>query len=323
MEETEEFEVVGLYSVTGIPPEGNAPGLDSEVSKKDTPTVAATGPGLFSEIDRKAKDLLYKDFSTGQKFSLTTCSKNGLAITTASTRKHKAIFSKIQTQLKNNNVTVDVEATLDSRIFPRNKMFTTITTERLPIPGLKKIISFPIPYQQTAGKVELQYLDDYAGISLGVGLNSKPLVNLSCVFGNKTVAVGADVAFDSSTEDFTEYNAGLKFTTPDLAAALMLINKGESLAASYYQLVNEESGSAVGGELTHSFSRKKNSFAIGALHALDPLTTVKIRYSSRGMIGALIKHEWRPKTSFTLSTQVDTNAINKAPEVGLAVALKP
>uniref|UniRef100_J3L3G9 Uncharacterized protein n=1 Tax=Oryza brachyantha TaxID=4533 RepID=J3L3G9_ORYBR len=305
MEETEEFEVVGLYSVTGIPPEGNAPGLDSEVSKKDTPTVAATGPGLFSEIDRKAKDLLYKDFSTGQKFSLTTCSKNGLAITTASTRKHKAIFSKIQTQLKNNN------------------MFTTITTERLPIPGLKKIISFPIPYQQTAGKVELQYLDDYAGISLGVGLNSKPLVNLSCVFGNKTVAVGADVAFDSSTEDFTEYNAGLKFTTPDLAAALMLINKGESLAASYYQLVNEESGSAVGGELTHSFSRKKNSFAIGALHALDPLTTVKIRYSSRGMIGALIKHEWRPKTSFTLSTQVDTNAINKAPEVGLAVALKP
>ncbi|KAF0918064.1 hypothetical protein E2562_022659 [Oryza meyeriana var. granulata] len=312
-----ESKVPGLYSDTGIPLEAPAPGLDSKVSKKDAPpAVAAKGPGLYFEIGKKARDLLYKDFHTDQKFTLTTYTKNEVAITAVSTRKDEAIFSEIQTQLKNNNVTLDVKATSDSQVL------TTITTEDLGATGLKTIISFPFPYQ-TAGKTELQYLHDYAGISLGVGLNSKPLVNLSGVFGTNALAVGADVAFDTKTGNFTKCNAGLTLTNSDLAAALTLNNKGESLTAFYYQLLNEESGSAVGGELTHSFSSKENTVTIGTQQALDPLTTVKVRYNNHGMVSGLIQHEWRRKSFFTLSTEVDTKAIDKASKVGLSLVLKP
>uniref|UniRef100_A0A0E0JN86 Uncharacterized protein n=1 Tax=Oryza punctata TaxID=4537 RepID=A0A0E0JN86_ORYPU len=252
--------------------------------------------------------LLYKDFHTDQKFTMTTYTNNGVAITAASTRKDEAIFSEIQTKLKNNNVMLDV--------------LTTITTEDLGVSGLKQIVSLPFPYQ-IAGKAELQYVHDYAGISLGVGLNSKPVVNLSGVFGNKAVAVGADVAFDTSTGDFTKYNAALTLNNSDLAAALTLNNKGDSLTASYYHLVNKESGSAAGAELTHSFSTKENTLSIGTQHALDPLTTMKARYNNHGMVSALIEHEWRPKSFFTLSTEVDTKAIDKASKVGLSLVLKP
>lgn len=136
-------------------------------------------------------------------------------------------------------------------MFNFSQVLTTITTEDLGVSGLKQIVSLPFPYQ-TAGKVyassslldwlglldfkltyrlwlsalwlqaELQYLHDYAGISLGVGLTSKPLVNLSGVFGNKSVAVGADVAVDTSTGDFTKYDAGLTINNSDLAADLTL-----------------------------------------------------------------------------------------------------
>jgi voltage-dependent anion channel protein 2 len=53
-------------------------------------------------------------------------------------------------------------------------------------------------------------------------LNSKPLVNFSGVLGNKDIAVGADVAYDTATGDFTKYNAGLSFTNADLIAAVTL-----------------------------------------------------------------------------------------------------
>jgi voltage-dependent anion channel protein 2 len=71
-------------------------------------------------------------------------------------------------------------------------------------------------------QAEFQYLYDYAGISASIGLNSKPLVNLSDVFGNKAVAVGADVAYDTATGNFTKYNAGLSVTNADLIAAVAL-----------------------------------------------------------------------------------------------------
>jgi len=39
--------------------------------------MAAAGPGLYTEIGKKARDLLYKDYHTDQKFTLTTYASNG------------------------------------------------------------------------------------------------------------------------------------------------------------------------------------------------------------------------------------------------------
>jgi len=172
-------------------------------------------------------------------------------------------------------------------------------------------------------QAEVQYLHDYAGINASFGLNTKPLVNLSGVVGNKAIAVGADVAYDTATGDFNKYNAGLSFTNADFIAAVTLNNKGDSLTASYYHLVNAEKNTAVGAEVTRSFSSKQNTVTIGTQHALDPSTTVKARYNSNGMASALIQHEWRPKSFFTLTTEVDTKAFEKSSKVGLSLVLTP
>jgi voltage-dependent anion channel protein 2 len=80
---------------------------------------------------------------------------------------------------------------------------------------------------------------------------------------------------------------------------------------------------AVGGELSHSFSTNGNTITFGTQHALDPLTTVKARFNNYGMASALIQHEWRPKSLVTLSAEVDTKAIEKSSKVGLSLVLKP
>lgn len=99
--------------------------------------------------------------------------------------------------------------------------------------------------------------------------------------------------------------------------------KGDSLNASYYHIVNAGTNTAVGAEVTHSFSMNENTITVGTQHALDPLTTVKARVNNSGKASALIQHEWRPKSFFTISGEVDTKSIDKTAKVGLSLALKP
>ncbi|XP_008808420.2 mitochondrial outer membrane protein porin 1-like [Phoenix dactylifera] len=274
------------------------------------------GPGLYSEIGKKARDLLYRDYLTDQKFTVTTYTSSGVAITASGTKKNEFIFGEIQSQLKKKNITVDVKANSESNLL------TTVTVVELATPGLKTIFSFVVP-EQRSGKVELQYLHDYAGVNTSIGLTANPIVNLSGVFGTKGFAVGADVSFDTASGNFTKYNAGLSVTNADLIAALTLNNKGDSLSASYYHLASPLSSAAVGAEITHSFSSNENTLTFGMQQALDPLTMVKARFNNYGKASALIQHEWRPKSFFTISGEVDTKAIEKSSKVGLSLVLKP
>ncbi|KAI8030408.1 hypothetical protein LOK49_LG01G03850 [Camellia lanceoleosa] len=273
------------------------------------------GPGLYTDIGKKARDLLYKDYQSDHKFTITTYSPTGVAITTSGTKKGDLFLADVNTQLKNKNVTTDIKVDTNSNLL------TTITVDEA-APGLKAILSFKVP-DQRSGKLEVQYLHDYAGISTSIGLTANPIVNFSGVLGSNVVALGTDVSFDTKTGEFTKCNAGLSFSNADLIASLTLNEKGDAVNASYYHMVNPLANTSVGAEVTHSFSTSKNTITVGTQHSLDPLTTVKARVNSFGRASALIQHEWRPKSLFTISGEVDTKAVDKSAKFGLALALKP
>ncbi|KAF8408053.1 hypothetical protein HHK36_007194 [Tetracentron sinense] len=259
--------------------------------------------------------LLYKDYQTDHKFNLTTYTSTGIAITSSGTKKGDLFLADVNTQLKNKNITTDVKVDTNSNL-------SAIITIDEPAPGLKTIFSFIVP-DQRSGKVELQYLHDYAGISTSIGLTANPIVNFSGVIGSNIVSVGTDLSFDTATGNFTKCNTGLSFSKADLIASMTLNDKGDTLNASYYHTVSPLTNTTVGAELTHSFSSNENTLTIGTQHALDPLTLVKARVNNYGKASALIQHEWRPKSLFTISGEVDTRAIEKSAKVGLALVLKP
>lgn len=273
------------------------------------------GPGLYPDIGKKARDLLYRDYQSDHKFTLTTYAANGVAITSSGSKKGELFLADVSTKLVNKNITTDVKVDTNS------KLFTTITIDEA-APGLKTIFSFVAP-DQKSGKVELQYLHEYAGISTSIGLTASPMVNFSGVAGNNTVSLGTDVSFDTASGNFTKYNAALSFTTSDLIASLILNDKADTLTASYYHTVSPLTNTVVGAELSHGFSSNENSLTIGTQHLLDPLTMVKARVNNAGIASAVLQHEWRPKSLFTISGEVDTRAIEKSAKVGLALALKP
>jgi len=273
------------------------------------------GPGLYTDIGKKARDLLYRDYQSDHKFTLTTYTSNGVAITSNGVKKGDLFLADVSSQLKNKNVTTDLKVDTNSNLF------STITIDE-PAPGLKTIFSFRVP-DQRSGRVELQYQHEYLGISTSIGLTASPLANFSGVIGNNMVSLGTDLCFDTASGNFTKLNAGLSYTNADLIAAVTLNNKGDSLTASYYHTVSPLTNTAVGAELTHSFSSNENTLTVGTQHALDPLTTIKGRVNNYGKVSTLIQHEWRPKSLFTISGEVDTKAIEKSAKIGLALALKP
>ncbi|PIA62522.1 hypothetical protein AQUCO_00200497v1 [Aquilegia coerulea] len=275
----------------------------------------AKGPGLYTEIGKKARDLLYKDYQSDHKFTLSTVATNGVAITTCGTKKGELLLGDVTTRLVNKNIATDVKVDTDSRIF------TTITVDE-PTPGVKAIFNIIIP-DQRSGKVELQYQNEYAGISTNVGMTPNPIINFSGVLGNNVVALGTDVSYDSASGNLTKCNAGLSFTNADLVASVNLNDKADTLNAAYYLMVSPLSNTAVGAEVSHKFSTNENTLTIGTQHALDPATFVKGKVNNYGKASALLQHEWRSKSFFTISGEVDTRNIEKSAKVGMAVALKP
>ncbi|MBA0850225.1 hypothetical protein Goshw_027075 [Gossypium schwendimanii] len=167
----------------------------------------------------------------------------------------------------------------------------------------------------------------YARISSSIGLAANPIVNFLGVLGTNVLALGIDILFDMKTENFTKCNAGLSFTNADLITSLALHvimnEKGDSVNASYYHILNPSTNTAVGAEVTHSFSSNVNTITVGTQHVLDPLTTIKASVNSDGKASVLIQHEWCPRSLFTNFGKVDTKSSDKIPKVGLALAIKP
>eukprot|EP00249_Psilotum_nudum_P020221 c27608_g1_i2 orf=180-1010(+) len=273
------------------------------------------GPGLFSDIGKKAKDLLTKDYNYDQKLCITTSTSSGLAFTTTAIRKGEPFLGDINTKFKNKNVTTEFKVDTSSNIIG------TVTIDEA-APGLKTIVNFTIPDQRT-GKVELQYVHDYTGVSSSIGLTPSPIVDFSGVAGSAELAAGGEVGFDTAKGLFTKYNAGLIFSKPDFTSALMLTDKGDTVKASYVHTLNPLTNSTVGAEMSHSFSRNENTFTVGGLYMLDPLTTVKARLNNRGMLAGLIQHEWRPKSVVTISGEVDSRALDQSAKLGFSLALSP
>lgn len=273
------------------------------------------GPGLYTDIGKKARDLLYKDYQTDNKFTIMTYSPTGVAITSSGTQKGELFFADVTTQIRRDKTTTDIKVDSYSNIF------ATITADEVLAPGFKATMNFKIP-DQSSLKAELQYMNEYAGICLGSGLGPS-VINFSGVVGSNTASIGVDVSFDNVTRSFTKYNAGLSFSSEDLIAALTLNDKGDTLNASYYHILNPLTNTFVGAEVNHSFSASENTITVGTQHSLDPLTTVKARVNNFGKASALVQHEWRPKSLITLSGEVDTRANDKSAKFGLTVALMP
>ncbi|KAL5168362.1 Mitochondrial outer membrane protein porin 2 [Glycine soja] len=273
------------------------------------------GPGLFTDIGKKSKDLLTKDYSSDQKLTISSYSISGVALTSTSVKKGGLSTGDVAALYKYKNTIIDVKLDTASTIS------TTLTFNDV-LPSTKTIASFKLP-DYNSGKLEVQYFHDHATLTTAVALKQSPVIDVSATVGTPTIALGAEAGYDTSSGGFTKYTAGISVTRPDSSASVILGDKGDSIKASYLHHLDLLKKSAAVAEITRKFSTNENIFTVGGSFAVDPLTQVKARLNNHGKLGALLQHEIIPKSVFTVSGEIDTKALDKKPRFGLAIALKP
>uniref|UniRef100_A0A2P2J6A9 Mitochondrial outer membrane protein porin 2-like n=2 Tax=Rhizophora mucronata TaxID=61149 RepID=A0A2P2J6A9_RHIMU len=275
----------------------------------------AKGPGLFSEIGKKAKDLLTKDYSSDQKFTVSTFSGAGVAITSTSVKQGGLSTGDIAAIYKYKKTLFNVKVDTGSNI-------STIITFSEILPSTNAIASFKIP-DYDSGKMELQYFHDHATFTTAVDMSQSPAINVSATIGTPAIAFGAEAGYDTSSGSLTKYTAGISVAKTDAYASVILGEKGDTIKASYVHHLDHLKKSAAVAEITRRFSTNENTFTVGGSLAVDHLTVVKAKLNNHGKLGALLQHEVIPKSVLTISSEIDTKALEKNPRLGLAIALKP
>lgn len=77
------------------------------------------------------------------------------------------------------------------------------------------------------------------------------------------------------------------------------------------------------GEVMRKFSTNENIVTVGGAYTIDPLTVIKGKLNNYGMVAAVLQHEIVPKSMLTISGEVNTKALDRAPKLGLSIALAP
>ncbi|KAI8543441.1 hypothetical protein RHMOL_Rhmol08G0218200 [Rhododendron molle] len=193
------------------------------------------------------------------------------------------------------------------------------------LPGLRTAFRFIIPYKNEV--VELQYSNDYAGITAGISSAENSLLNFSGVTGNSLLSIGTDLSFNPATRQLDKYNAGLSFNIPILNASLTSDDMGDMLRASCYSSISPLTKTAIALELNHQFSRNETTLTCGAQHAIFPVTLVKARASCDGKLGALIQQQLFPSFFLTIAGDVDTqhsvNGVTRSSKLRMSLAFRP
>lgn len=260
-------------------------------------------------------DLLTRDYVSDQKFSVSTYSDTGVAITSTAVKKGGLSTGDVAAIYKCKNTQIDVKVDTASNIS------TTFTITDI-IPSTKTIASFKVP-DYSSGKLEVQYFHHHATFTSAAALNKTPVVDVSATLGTPTISFGAEAGYDTTSGKFTKYTAGIGVTKPESSASIILGDKGDSIKASYLLHLDQPKRRAVVGEIYRKFSTNENTFTVGWSYAIDHLTVVKAKLNNHGNLGALLQHELIPKSVLTVAGDFDTKALDKTPRFGVSLALKP
>ncbi|KAF9604146.1 hypothetical protein IFM89_002821 [Coptis chinensis] len=305
--------------------------------------------GLYANIDKEVRDLLYKDFHTGLNCTFSNHVSYG-AITHSGRRICDSFVADSKTLLKSEIIS-DVKAGIDSK--------TSASMKIEHAPGMKTVFDFFYPDRESGKgmwsgvivtpspgahahaktvylfssslvyfvpifevQMELQYQTEFVGISSSIGLIANPVVGFSCMFGEDDLSVGTNVSINTATLKLTECKFGLRTFCPRYITSLNLNAKDVTLTASIYHLINCSTYTALGYEFALSPSTHMSNVTVGVQRKLDPFTMVKACVDNFGKVRAAIQREckWGPKSLLTVSGAVNMMSILKSAKVGLSVA---
>lgn len=259
-------------------------------------------PPQFSDFGKQISDLFKKKFDYGNNISTINKTDDGLKVEAGGKAKANSTdfdgYAKI-------NYDGHKAAKFEGNINTNGAMSGKMTLNDL-IDGGKVVVK---TNDNPSGSVEASYAQDFFAGSTTFSTNSKAhKLNVSGAIGHEGLSVGASVDLDLSGKvtDPLEYNIGTQYATNNYTACLLTSQKGETVAASFFQRVNKSL--TIGTRFTFKPEQNSRTMEFASEYALDAVTTVKAKADTNNNCAVAVEHKLSdPKVKVGVAAAFDSS----------------
>eukprot|EP00878_Enallax_costatus_P000503 GHUV01000597.1.p1 GENE.GHUV01000597.1~~GHUV01000597.1.p1 ORF type:complete len:276 (+),score=95.68 GHUV01000597.1:153-980(+) len=269
-----------------------------------------------ADIGKQVREILYgtRDgvFQYDQKFTYSTKTADGVALTLAAIRKDDKADLSLRSVYNYGNYGV-------TAVFNTSDKVNVLATVDKVAPGVKVSLSATLPDTES-GKLLVDYVNQQVHVKSSVGLTTSPKVTVSAASGYKNLVFGAEAAYDTAKSEVSNYGFALGVHAGDSQLAVHLQDKLETLKLVAAHNVSKDKSLAA--EITRPVAGGDVTFNLGVARRLDNGALLKTKIDHKGMLSALYEQRLSTGEKFVLSSQLDTlNIGGKAPKVGFALDL--
>ncbi|EJC97826.1 voltage-dependent ion-selective channel [Fomitiporia mediterranea MF3/22] len=275
-------------------------------------------PPSWKDLGKSSNDLLGKDFPIGStQLEVKTTTPSGVAFkvngTSIPSTGVNAVAETKYTDRKHG-------LTLTQSWTTANALTTNVELENNLVSGLKLDANATITPGYSAGEkvqpssknVLLNAAYKTPGLHTRANLNlfKGPTFTADAILGRDGFLLGAEAQYNVSTGQIAGYAAGLGFSAPEYAVALLATNKLSQFTASYYHRVSRDV--EAGGRAIYNSKKPADgvSLEVGTKTYLDQAAFIKAKINNTGVLSLGYTQALRPGVKASFGLALDTTKLN-------------
>jgi voltage-dependent anion channel protein 2 len=265
-------------------------------------SLAVKTPGLYSDLGKKASDLLTKEFPDKSKFELKTKTSNGVVQELSLTKAGDNITGSINPKYTFAKHGVTVGFTADTE---KHTKFEVSVDQ--PLPGLK-LTTIVDSKKLNAIQFDAEYKHDYVALNGSVDVlnNEGTEASLAGVVGYEGFSVGLQSKYNKGA--LNTVNGTAAYTTLDWVFTLFGAFKTHRVGVSYYHRVT--SAASAGFEASFDLDKAQASpskLTVGGSYQLDLDTSVKGKLDTDGKLSLSYAQRLNRYARLNVATSLNIN----------------
>lgn len=274
-------------------------------------------PVVYKDVSKKAKDLLEKDFVSGQSFEVKNKTSNGLEFKTEGKRKGNQAF----------DIDFEVEYTdkpaglkVKERLTGTNEMKLDVELANKIVDGLKiNVESVTAQGFPQDVKATVEFKNAHSATVVVADLH-KSSVDVSTVLGFDRFQLGAKTSV-TAKGDLSRPEFIASFTTPETVITAGL--KDDNVSATFvHNVAAVEGATVVGSAVFNTAHLKPTSLAVGYVCKSGTDGVVKAKVDLSGDLSLLYSQKVNANLTLSLGTTIKTTKLGQKDSQDVGVCFK-
>lgn len=201
-------------------------------------------------------------------------------------------------------------STMTTKLFTTGNLSHEMELDKTGVKGLKFTLLGALGPKQTLVATS-EYVHPHLSVVSAVNCLGAQSVNTAVTLGLHGVTAGAKSEFDIESKQLKSYDAVLNYSNgSEHEATAFLLNKASKAVFAYSHLVSNDF--SVAAEFEYDMTADTKTLTMGTKYEVDPETTLKTKFDSKGEFSLSYIQEIRKNTTLTLCSRFDVRNLDVA-----------